>query len=61
VQPAAPNQLIAAPRNTSDPLYPKQKLYLLDKIANLSAAPPEVTRKGRKTSTLGAIGAAAIS
>jgi hypothetical protein len=54
--------LIIAPalRAISDLLYLKQKLRLIDKIANLIVALTRKSSRSRKTSILEAIGAAAI-
>jgi hypothetical protein len=60
VQPAA-STIAAAPRATSDPLYPKQKPRPIDEIANLTVAPTRGSGRSRRTGTLGAAGAAAIS
>jgi hypothetical protein len=52
--------IAAALRATSDLLYPKQKLYLINKIANLIVALTRESSRSRRTSTLEAAGAAAI-
>jgi hypothetical protein len=60
VRPAA-SKIAAAPRATSDPLYPKQEPRPIDEMANLTVAPTGGSGRSRRTGTLGAAGAAAIS
>jgi hypothetical protein len=60
VRPAA-STIAAAPRATSDLLYPKQEPRPIDEMANLTVAPTGGSGRSRRTGTLGAAGAAAIS
>jgi hypothetical protein len=52
--------IAAALRAISDLLYPKQELYPIDKIANLTVALTRGSGRSRRTGILGAAGAAAI-
>jgi hypothetical protein len=60
VRPAA-LKIAAALRATSDLLYLKQELCLIDEMANLTVALTGGSGRSRRTGTLGAAGAAAIS
>jgi hypothetical protein len=52
--------IAAALRAISNLLYPKQKLYLIDKITNLTVALTRESSRSRRTGILEAIGTAAI-